>query len=98
MVHADLDGEPVVVFWNLEYKAAVAFHTRAAGGEALTFRVHGDGFQDLETGTEWRLDGRAVRGSLDGTRLRQVNNAFVAFWGAWAAFHPGTELWEGESG
>lgn len=94
VVHTEVEGTPLVVFWSSESRAAVAYESRQAGRDALTFRAIPGGFQDVETGSRWRLDGRAVTGPLEGSRLRQIENAFVAFWGAWAAFHPGTDLWQ----
>lgn len=98
VIQVEMDGRPTVVFWSSEYQGAAAFESRAPGLDNLTFRAGPGGFQDLETGSRWRLDGRAVAGPLEGARLRQIENAFVSFWGAWAAFHPHTELWEGGEG
>jgi hypothetical protein len=98
VAQVEVDGRQTVVFWNSDWQGAGAFDTQAPGGENLTFRAGTGAFQDLETGSQWRLDGRAVAGPLEGVRLRQVEDAFVSFWGAWAAFHPDTDLWEGGEG
>jgi hypothetical protein len=37
--------------------------------------------------------GEALSGPLEGTRLNQKNNAIVAFWFAWGAFYPQTEIY-----
>ncbi len=62
---------------------------------AQTFEVRGGQIFDAETGSQWRIDGRAVAGPLHGRRLQPVRNAYVAFWFAWAAFQPETHLWTG---
>ena len=63
-------------------------------GQPLTFEVRHERLFDMETGSEWRLDGLAVEGPLAGERLEPVAEAYVAFWFAWAAFQPQTRLWE----
>ena len=66
------------------------------GGRALTFEPGGDGrFRDLETGTEWNLSGRAVKGELAGTQLAEVVHG-NHFWFAWGVFRPDTEVWRGK--
>ena len=52
------------------------------------------GFLDDDTGSAWSIDGVARSGTLIGSRLVPIAEAYVAFWGAWAAFHPETVLWE----
>ena len=83
---------PGVVFWDSSRRAAMAYHTQV-GDEALTFQVGENGIEDMETGTLWSVDGRAISGALAGARLEPVGEAFVAFWGAWHAFYPDTHLW-----
>ena len=53
------------------------------------------GFADVETGSEWTVEGVSVSGDLAGARLVSIDKTYTAFWGAWAAFHPGTQLWLG---
>ena len=90
-------GSPVVVFWSDQFQGAGAFRPLHPGtGAALDFRVAADGgIEDAETGTKWSIAGVGIEGPLAGTSLEPVAEAYVAFWGAWAAFHPSTELWEG---
>ena len=89
------EGEDVVVFWDTEAKGAMAFRP-FLGGERLTFQATESGIFDTATKSKWSVDGRAIAGSLEVSQLEAVPEAYVAFWGAWAAFHPGTELWAGE--
>lgn len=87
----DYGGEPAAVFWDAGSFAAVALRP-VVGDQTLTFRVENDVIVDNETGSHWSVAGEAVEGSLEGGRLPGIAEAYVAFWLAWAAFHPGTEL------
>lgn len=87
----DFDGRPAVVLWDGRRAAAVAVRP-VADGRALSFGVEGDWIVDAETGSRWSVRGRAESGPLAGQELPLIEDAYVAFWQAWAAFHPGTEL------
>lgn len=91
-VHAMAAGEEIVVFWDRTRQGAMAYRP-VIDGQALTFEVRDDSLVDVETGSTWRVDGQATAGPLAGRRLEPVAEAFVAFWFAWAAFYPETELW-----
>lgn len=90
---ARVGGEPVVAFWNSVAQSARIYHARA-NGRSLTFEVVEGRRQDVETGSVWNFSGEAVAGPLDGERLEPHPEAYHAFWFAWAAFQPDTELWE----
>ena len=94
VVHIN-DGQPLVVFWDRASQAAMAYRL-PTDATAQTFEVRDGALFDLETGSRWRIDGRAVAGPLRGQRLQPVRDAYVAFWFAWAAFQPETALWTGE--
>ena len=73
---------------------AAAVYERRVGDRLLTFTANEDGtFSDAETGSIWNILGEAVDGPLAGERLKPVLH-FDHFWFAWAAFFPGTELYE----
>ena len=93
VVHTEIEGEQVVVFWDEWSEAARAYHAQV-GSEVLSFEADGERIVDQETGSEWRIDGRAEAGDWEGERLEPVTRAYVAFWFAWTDFHPDTELWE----
>ncbi|MBI4408356.1 MAG: DUF3179 domain-containing protein [Gemmatimonadetes bacterium] len=93
-VHATAAGGAVVVFWDRSRQAAMAFRPLAEG-RRLSFEARDGRLVDVETGSTWQVDGRAVTGPLAGQRLEPVAEAFVAFWFGWAAFHPDTRLWTG---
>ena len=94
VVHERAEDGPIVVFWHRRYESAMAYRSRLDGA-SLTFQVRGARIVDVETRSEWRVDGRAAAGPLAGARLEPVAEAYVAFWFAWAAFHPETRIWEG---
>lgn len=85
-------GATAVVLWNRAAQGAAAFLPSAAG-QALTFRVAGSAILDDQTGSSWSTDGRAIAGPLAGTALDAIDDAFVAYWFAWAAFYPESVLW-----
>ncbi len=97
LVNDTAKGEPVVVVFSAEDATAAAF-SRRARGRTLTFANlrHHDGvwvIDDRETGSTWRaFEGRAVAGTLEGTRLEAVP-ATRAFWFAWKQIYPDTRLW-----
>jgi hypothetical protein len=96
-VETEWNGEAIVVFWSSIYEGAAAFRPyHPVTGERLTFHTTPDqGIVDTSTATRWTLTGEAIGGEHDGERLEPVAEAYVAFWGAWAVFHPDTRLWEG---
>ena len=88
------EGNAALVLWSDEAQGGTAFRPVTEGGEPLTLRATPSGFEDEGTGSRWTLEGRAVSGPLEGARLLPIERTHTAFWGAWAAFHPTTRLWE----
>ena len=107
VVHDQLGAQALVIFFqpgtlsalddeDIKRSRAVgatAAFSRIVDGRALTFEATGDGFRDRETGSTWTLLGRAVKGPLAGRRLDPIPHV-DAFWFAWAAFNPGTSVYE----
>ncbi len=98
VVNTEVDGEPFVVLWDRQAQAALTFsripeNPEGAAGEPLSFRVETGRFFDNETGSEWTFTGQAVAGPLTGSVLPGHPEAMVAFWFAWSAFHPSTDIW-----
>ncbi len=94
VVNATALRGPSVILWDSEARAAQAYRPRTENG-AATLAVVGDHFEDVESGSIWNVEGLAISGSRAGQELIKIPDAFVAFWFAWAAFHPQTELWTG---
>ncbi len=84
--------DPVVVFWSSAAAAAMAF-TPSLAGRRLTFEVRNGAFVDVETGSQWSLDGKALTGPLAGESLWKIRDAYVSFWFAFATFFPDPVLW-----
>ena len=93
VVHEDVGGRDIVVLWDEEVGGGMAFEPRVQGQD-LTFEVVDGEILDAETGSQWRVDGRAISGDHEGERLTLVPEAYVAFWFAWAAFEPETRIWK----
>ena len=91
-LHASVSGRAVVVFWDRAAQGAMAFEPRL-NGQAITFEVRDGRIVDSGTGSTWRLDGLAIDGTLAGTQLEPIAEAYVSFWFAWASFHPETQIW-----
>ena len=83
---------PIVVFWDNEAAAAMAYGTTIAG-QSLTFEVRDGAFVDLETESRWSIEGTAVSGPLVGNSLYKVPEAYVSFWFAFSTFFPNPTLW-----
>ena len=92
VVNGSTADELFVVLWERFSQGAMAFRPRL-NGTALTLRADHGKIVDIETGSEWRVDGRAVSGPLEGQSLTAIEEAFVSYWFAWPAFYPDTRLW-----
>ena len=58
----------------------------------LTFAVNNEQIIDQETNSVWNEHGVAIDGPLTGTSLTRISSGHIAFWFAWAAFYPETEV------
>ncbi len=96
VTQAEYNGRPVAVLWDRARVAALAFYTDGAGGPH-TLETDDGQFVDAATGSTWNVTGLAVDGPLAGDRLEPVKEAYVAFWFAWAAFHPETRLYANDN-
>lgn len=88
-----LAGDPVLVLWSSDDRTATAFH---AGNfeDPDAFQVVDGRFTDRATESTWTIEGKAVSGPRAGERLEPIARSYVAFWFAWAAFQPETEIWQ----
>ncbi|MDP9406276.1 MAG: DUF3179 domain-containing protein, partial [Actinomycetota bacterium] len=106
VVAAELDGQPLVVFWAPGTASALDTEKIAEGadvgatgvfspvvdGKTLRFTAAGDGFfVDDTTGSRWNLVGKAVAGPLDGERLARIAHDDT-FWFVQYAFRPDTRV------
>ncbi len=99
VVNATWNGLDAVVLWSDQRQGGAVFHPKHPDtGDPLTFRAETtSGIVDDQTGTRWNAAGAAVEGPLAGVTLDPFEEAYTAYWGAWAAFHPTTRLWEGDN-
>lgn len=101
VVNAEVNGEPVVIYYDSQTTTALAF-SRVVDGEVLEFSLsvedEVDGVAkrwlvDDATGSEWLpLNGQAWSGEYQGTRL-EPEHAVNVFWFAWSDFYPDTEIY-----
>jgi hypothetical protein len=85
-------GGRIVVFWDSDAPVAMAYRL-SAGGQNMTFEVRNGTFVDLETGTEWSLEGKALSSPLASQRLEMIPEAFISFWFAFSTFFGTPALW-----
>lgn len=96
VISMGLEGEEVLLLWDSHAQAAAAYYARTTEGVAVRLQARAGSFVDFETKSRWNVEGEAVDGALTGSRLVPYADAFVAFWFAWAAFHPRTSVWTAE--
>ena len=83
----ELGGQPIVVFLHMvEGSYGALAYSRTVNERLLTFEPGPQGPVDVETGSLWTTDGRAVAGPLSGAALEFVNS-HVSEWFIWAAHH-----------
>ena len=90
VVNDQLGGNSVVVFWDSDTQAGLAY-SRDAAGQILSFAGTDAGVRDLETGSTWDGRGVAVSGPLAGTALAWIPS-FRTQWYGWWNYHPETSL------
>lgn len=82
-----------VVLFKVGNMAIRGFNTDI-DGIWLTFEVKEERIIDQETNSIWDEHGQAVDRLLKGTILKRIQNGHIAFWFAWVAFYPLTEVFE----
>jgi hypothetical protein len=108
-VDAEVGDRPVVIMWRSGTASAldssdiasskdvgsITAFSRRLEGRTLSFTVAGGRIVDRETKTTWTIFGRGESGALEGEVLEPVDST-DSFWFDWAAFYPGTDVWDGE--
>ena len=87
----ELGGEPILVLWDSEHEM-IRFFSRRLAERVLHFNYRDGQIIDTETQTLWDAEGQAQPGPLAGAQLQKLPGV-PAFWFAWLAFHPHTELY-----
>jgi hypothetical protein len=108
LIEDTFEGQKIVIFYepgqvsaldqgdiaqSREVGSAAMFNPEV-DGQALSFSYQDGVIVDNETGSEWDVFGRAVKGELAGEQLQPVLS-HVHFWFAWAAFRPDTTIYGG---
>jgi hypothetical protein len=96
LIHETLGDDPVVVWSRSPASAWMAAFHRNVDGTTLEFEFADGGFRDLQTGTLWSVEGRAVEGPQTGKALKPLDFVSVK-WNAWSGFHPHTKVYRSES-
>jgi hypothetical protein len=94
VVNDSLGDVALVVLMDRKSKTAAAF-ARSVDGKTLEFAYAAERqavARDKETGSLWRIDGRAVSGRLNGRSLDPLN-FHVGAWYSWSAYFPGTTIY-----
>ncbi len=89
----ELGRRTIVVLWSREAVSAMAYLPEV-DGRPVTLEVEDGRIIDVGTGSVWTVQGHAIEGPLVHDRLAPIPAAYMAYWFAWAAFHPDTEIWE----
>jgi len=66
---------------------------RRVGNDVLEFVVEDGKILDTKTKSIWNIDGFAISGQYVGAGMRRLPG-MTSFWFAWAAFYPGTGLYQ----
>jgi hypothetical protein len=90
VVNDRVGGVDVVVL-GVPFGPARAYERRV-GDTTLDFVVENGKIFDVQTRSEWTVDGVAISGAHAGTRLTRIVG-ITSFWFAWVAFYPNTTLY-----
>ncbi len=83
--------QPILILWDADAES-VKFFARRLAERTLSFNRRDGQIIDTETQSIWNSEGEAISGALQGTKLKRLSGIF-AFWFAWLAFYPDTELY-----
>ena len=94
VINTDLNGDPIVIFYDAANNAGIAFSRVVAGEEAQFERVDADSFlaRDSVSGSTWDFSGRMVS-DVENASLEFVTS-YLSEWYGWSAYHPETTIYE----
>ncbi len=95
IINDSLNGVQIVLVGNNSRNFAAAFKRKATDGTMLTFQpVSGNEPAVMigSDGTNYDLFGFGLDGPRKGQQLESLDQSYIAYWFAWGAFHPGTEV------
>tara|TARA_E500000331_G_C17211570_1_gene693949 strand:- start:748 stop:1278 length:531 start_codon:yes stop_codon:yes gene_type:complete len=96
VINDDFDGVPVVIIDSSSRRFAVAFQRTLSDGTALTFMPTDEPFPSVfdDDGNTWDVFGQGVTGTRAGQQLTLPENAHIAYWFAWGAFHTASGIYQ----
>jgi hypothetical protein len=97
VINDDINGVPILVAGSSNRRYAVSFERTLDDGTVLTFLPSDEPLPSIVSdneGNSWDVFGRALTGTRAGQRLI-MTQSHIAYWFAWGAFHPGSEIYEG---
>jgi len=97
IVHGRLGGKNIIVAGDQSENYLIAFEAGLSSGESRQFELldkkQWPDFMTDSDGNIYNVFGEVVKGQQEGQRLKPVLN-YIAYWFAWAAFYPDTEVFE----
>ncbi len=90
-----LNNNQIVIIGNKSKNFLTGFDRKLSDGTILTFTSVQNELPILMTDNEsnkWNIFGEAVDGPRKGEKLKPIQS-YVAYWFAWAAFYPNTEIY-----
>lgn len=91
-VHALLGRDPIIVWCRGPRSHWMAAFERRLGERVLDFEYSDGRFMDVQTQTLWNVEGKALRGPLQGASLMPLDFTFLK-WHVWAPYHPHTQIY-----
>ena len=90
-----IDGIPMMLLLATDNQSVRAFET-VVDQTALSLYIKNEPpselFFDVNTGTEWNFEGKAVSGPLTGKRLKRIT-VLKDYWFDWKNYHPQTAVY-----
>ena len=95
VINVDVDGVPIVVFYDAEANAGIAYARNVDGETARFERASGASFlaTDSISGFLWDFSGRNVSDDDADDSLEFVTS-YLSEWYGWSAYHPDTTIYE----
>lgn len=97
ILNHEINNEKIVVAINSELNITVSYKRVLSDGTELEFTGVSGKLPILlkdQFGNEWDIFGKSVSGTLSGEKLGKLTS-YNAYWFAWAAFHPGSDIASG---
>lgn len=98
VVHDNIGDLPIVVLAGPRAdQVTMAAYSCVVRDKRLTFMLKDDEFIDEQTCSTWNIEGKAIKGTLEGEQLCSIRSHYVR-WHAWFYPHRETELYTHQGG